>query len=105
MRRALKAWNVEVCVFGHTPEALGPEGVTSAKGKRLVRVDVGINPLYDYSKGAWLEIRRDGGEFAFTAHRVEGDATPLFRKKLLSSRETRALDARGSGDTPCRKAE
>lgn len=102
--RSLKAWGAEVCVFGHTPGALGPEGKIARRGRKLVCIDTGFNPLYNHSRGAYLEIARDGAELVFSAHPLDAPAEPLFRRRAPRSSAAPRRPAHG-GAAPARKVK
>jgi calcineurin-like phosphoesterase family protein len=73
-------------VFGHDPGAFANKGTIQTKaGGNLFLIDVGMTPVFDYSRGALLLIDRQGGNDVATSldaagvrHEVwRGPATPL----------------------------
>lgn len=90
--RALKAWGVSAVAFGHSAEAFGETGRIAARGKRLVKLDLGMTPAYGHSRGGCLEILREGARFVFTALYPDRPAETLFRKVTLPEAAFRALE-------------
>lgn len=55
------ALGVKHIVFGHDPNALGAKGaIATAFGGALVRIDCGMSPGVDYSKGKLLRVTQQG---------------------------------------------
>lgn len=102
--RALKAWGVAAVAFGHSTEAFGETGRITAKGKRLVKLDIGMTPAYGHSRGGCLEIRREGARFVFTALYPDRPAETLFCRATLPAAAMRALELDARSREPNRKA-
>ena len=65
-------------MFGHDPHALGPEGsIATAQGGALVRIDCGMSPAVDYSKGVLLRVRSVAGHDVADALAADGSVTQL----------------------------
>lgn len=57
------ALGVRHLVFGHDPNAIGPRGVIGvAQDGLLLRIDCGMSPDVDDSKGCILRVRREGSD-------------------------------------------
>jgi len=66
-------------VFGHDPGAF-TKGVLEEKFEgRIFRIDVGMTPSVDYSKGALLLIDRQGGSDVATSLDADGKRQELWR--------------------------
>ena len=75
--RALGAGHI---VFGHDPNALGPRGaIATAESGLLFRIDCGLSPDVNDSKGAILRIRRDGASDVAESLDAEGTVLELWR--------------------------
>jgi hypothetical protein len=73
---ALKASHI---VFGHDPGSF-KEGVIAEKhGGRIFRIDVGMTPTVNYSKGALLLIDRSGAGEVATSLDADGNRRELWR--------------------------
>jgi hypothetical protein len=76
----LAALGVDHIVFGHTPSALGPSGAIAIDTSgALFRIDVGMSPAVDDSKGALLRITHDGADEVATELRADGTTRALWR--------------------------
>jgi hypothetical protein len=78
--RFAQAVGAKHIVFGHQPDALGPQGeIASGFGGVLFRIDCGMSPTVDYSAGRLLRIRRDGTVDVAESLDPSGSATELWR--------------------------
>jgi hypothetical protein len=70
---------VDHIVFGHSPHALGADG-TIAVGNdgAVLRIDCGMSPGVDYSKGEVLRIRTESGASVADAISASGTARQLL---------------------------
>lgn len=60
---AAQALGVDHIVFGHDPNALGARGaIAAAQAKALIRIDCGMSPDVDDSRGALLHVHRDASD-------------------------------------------
>ena len=74
------ALGVSHIVFGHTPTALGAMGtIQSANSHLLFRIDCGMSPAVDYSKGYLFRLTHDGTDEVATALAADGTTSELFR--------------------------
>lgn len=79
-RREADAMGVSHIVFGHTPDALGPRGtIVTAQNGLLFRIDVGMSPAVDDSRGALLEVTHDSADEVATELRADGKAREVWR--------------------------
>ncbi len=77
---ASRALGVAHFVFGHTPSALGPRGaIATAADGALVRIDCGMSPGVDDSRGALLRVRVVDGHEVADALDADGRAHTLWR--------------------------
>jgi hypothetical protein len=80
-QRNAAALGVRRIVFGHDPNALGARGaIAVAYGGTLLRIDCGLSPYVNDSKGRLLRARREGAETVVESLSPDGDATQLFRE-------------------------
>ena len=78
-RNAL-ALEVAHIVFGHTPDALGPSGsIAVAENGVLFRIDTGMSPAVNDSRGALLEVLHDGPDEVARELRADGSTRDLWR--------------------------
>jgi hypothetical protein len=76
--RYAHAVGAEHLVFGHSPHSLGPDGViATGQDGALFRIDCGMSPAVDYSKGALLRVRRQGGQDVVEALSADGSVKGL----------------------------
>lgn len=67
-------------VFGHQPDALGPRGeIAVAYGGVLFRIDCGMSPLVDDSRGRMLRIRREANVDVAESLSPDGSAREIWR--------------------------
>ena len=66
-------------VFGHDPGAFRKGQIEEKFGGRIFRIDVGMTPPVNYSKGALLFIDRQGGTDAATSLDADGTRKELWR--------------------------
>ena len=66
-------------VFGHDPGAFKKGQIEEKFGGRIFRIDVGMTPPVDYSKGALLFIDRQGGTDVATSLDADGTRKELWR--------------------------
>jgi hypothetical protein len=67
-------------VFGHDPHALGPKGrIAVGQAGSLMRIDCGMSPEVDFSRGALLRVRHSDGEDVAEAVAADGSVTELWR--------------------------
>ena len=67
-------------VFGHQPDALGPRGeIGLAYGGALLRIDCGMSPDVDDSRGRMLRIRRDGSADVAESLAPDGSVREIWR--------------------------
>lgn len=67
-------------VFGHQPDALGPRGeIAVGFGGTLFRIDCGMSPNVDDSRGRMLRVRRDGDEDVAESLDPNGSAREIWR--------------------------
>jgi hypothetical protein len=66
-------------VFGHDPGAFKKGQIEDKFGGRIFRIDVGMTPPVDYSKGALLFIDRQGGTDVATSLDADGTRKELWR--------------------------
>jgi hypothetical protein len=66
-------------VFGHDPGAFRKGQIEEKFGGRIFRIDVGMTPPVDYSKGALLFIDRQGGTDVATSLDADGTRKELWR--------------------------
>ena len=71
-------------VFGHDPGAFKEGQIVEKYGGRIFRIDVGMTPSVNYSKGALLLIDRQGGEEVATSLDADGNRIQLWRGPLRS---------------------
>lgn len=77
-----RALGVEHFVFGHTPSALGARGAIAIDGPAtLVRIDCGMSPGVDDSRGSLLRIRVENGREVAEALTPDGRARELWRAR------------------------
>jgi hypothetical protein len=70
----------EHLVMGHDPHALGPAGAIAATSDASVlRVDCGMSPDVDDSRGALLRVRHEGADDVAEALDADGGVTLLWR--------------------------
>jgi hypothetical protein len=75
-----QALSVTHFVFGHTPSALGARGAIALDGPAaLVRIDCGMSPGVDDSRGSLLRIRVEAGREVAEALTPDGRARELWR--------------------------
>jgi hypothetical protein len=72
---ALKASHI---VFGHDPGVLTEGQIVERYGGRIFRIDVGMTPTVNYSKGALLLIDRRGGTEVATSLDADGNRKQLW---------------------------
>lgn len=73
------ALGVKHIVFGHDPSALGPKGkIAVAQNEVLTRIDCGMSPTIDYSKGMIFHITQQGTKDVAEQLDPKGKVTPLF---------------------------
>lgn len=78
--RNAAALGVRHIVFGHDPNALGPRGaIAVAFDASLFRIDCGLSPYVDDSKGRLLRVRREGAFEVVESLAPGGDVTALAR--------------------------
>lgn len=78
--RNAAALGVRHIVFGHDPNALGPRGaIAAAFGGTLYRIDCGLSPYVDDSKGRLFRVRREGPDEVVESLAPGGDVTVLAR--------------------------
>ncbi len=78
--RNAAALGVRHIVFGHDPNALGPRGAIAAVfGGTLYRIDCGLSPYVDDSKGRLLRVRREGPDEVVESLAPGGDVVVLGR--------------------------
>jgi hypothetical protein len=66
-------------VFGHDPGAFRKGQIEEKFGGRIFRIDVGMTPPVNYSKGALLLIDRQGGTDVASSLEADGARTELWR--------------------------
>jgi len=66
-------------VFGHDPGAFKKGQIEEKFGGRIFRIDVGMTPPVNYSKGALLFIDRQGGNDVATSLDADGKRQELWR--------------------------
>lgn len=66
-------------VFGHDPGAFRKGQIEEKFGGRIFRIDVGMTPPVNYSKGALLFIDRQGGTDVATTLDADGTRKELWR--------------------------
>jgi hypothetical protein len=66
-------------VFGHDPGAFRKGQIEEKFGGRIFRIDVGMTPPVNYSKGALLLIDRQGGTDVATSLDADGTRKELWR--------------------------
>lgn len=77
-----RALGVAHFVFGHTPSALGARGAIALDGEAaLVRIDCGMSPGVDDSRGSLLRIRVEGGHEIAEALTSDGGVRELWRAR------------------------
>lgn len=74
-----EALGVEHIVFGHDPSAIGRKGSIANIGGIVFRIDCGMTPSVDYSDGALLRVRHDGGREVAEELLVDGRTRELWR--------------------------
>lgn len=75
-----RALDVDHFVFGHTPSALGARGaIAVAADGALVRIDCGMSPNVDDSRGALLRVRVDGGREVAESLGADGAVRVVWR--------------------------
>lgn len=73
------ALGVRHIVFGHDPSALGPKGkIAVAQENVLVRIDCGMSPDVDYSKGMLLRVVKKGTDDVVEQIDASGKTKALF---------------------------
>ena len=77
--RDLAALGVKHIVFGHDPGAFKRGKIDLRYGGKVFRIDVGMSPGVNYSKGALLLIDRQGSQDVATALDADGKKTELWR--------------------------
>jgi hypothetical protein len=76
--RYAHAVGAEHIVFGHSPHSIGPDGViATAQNGALFRIDCGMSPAVDYSQGALLRVRNEGGQEVVEALSADGSVQGL----------------------------
>lgn len=76
---ATTALGVDHVVFGHDPNALGPRGaIAVADHGALLRIDCGMSPDVDDSRGVLLRVRTDGATDVAEALDADGHVTRLL---------------------------
>ncbi len=79
-RRNAAALGVQHIVFGHDPNALGPRGAIAALyDGSLYRIDCGLSPYVDDSKGRLLRVRAEGPDEVVESLAPGGDVTVISR--------------------------
>jgi hypothetical protein len=73
---ALKASHI---VFGHDPGAFTKGEIVEKHGGKIFRIDVGMTPAVNYSKGALLLIDRQGTTEVATSLDADGNRKQLWR--------------------------
>jgi len=73
---AVKAGHI---VFGHDPGAFKKGQIEEKFGGRIFRIDVGMTPPVNYSKGALLFVDRQGGTDVATSLDADGARKELWR--------------------------
>ena len=74
------ALGVKHIVFGHDPNALGPKGaIAVAFGNALVRIDCGMSPGVDDSKGKLLRVTQQGATDVVDELDPAGASRALFQ--------------------------
>jgi hypothetical protein len=77
-----RALGVQHLVFGHTPSALGARGSIAINGEAaLVRIDCGMSPGVDDSRGSMLRVRVDAGHEVAEALAADGSTRVLWRSR------------------------
>lgn len=72
---ATTALAVDHVVFGHSPHALGPDGaIAVANAGALFRIDCGMSPDVDYSRGEVLRVHATGAQEQVDAVTASGAA-------------------------------
>jgi hypothetical protein len=71
-------------VFGHDPGAFQKGQIEEKFGGRIFRIDVGMTPSVNYSKGALLFIDRQGGNDVATSLDADGTRKELWRGPAAS---------------------
>jgi hypothetical protein len=67
-------------VFGHDPNALGPSGeIALGYDAALLRIDCGMSPAVDDSKGRLLRVWADGGDEVAESLEPDGEVVELWR--------------------------
>ncbi len=79
-QRNAAALGVRHIVFGHDPNALGPRGAIAAVyGGTLYRIDCGLSPYVDDSKGRLFRVHAEGPYEVVESLAPGGDVTVLSR--------------------------
>jgi hypothetical protein len=74
------ALGVKHIVFGHQPDALGPAGaIGSGYSGALFRIDCGMSPQIDDSKGCLLRVKHSAAEDVADSLDQKGRVTELWR--------------------------
>ena len=74
------ALGVKHIVFGHDPNALGPKGaIATSFGNALVRIDCGMSPGVDDSKGKLLRVTQQGTNDVVDELDPSGASRALFQ--------------------------
>jgi hypothetical protein len=74
------ALGVKHIVFGHQPDGLGPAGaIASGYSGALFRIDCGMSPQIDDSKGCLLRVKHSAGEDVAESLDQKGRVTELWR--------------------------
>lgn len=77
-----RALGVAHFVFGHTPSALGARGAIALDGPAtLFRIDCGMSPGVDDSRGSLLRVRVEGGRDVAEALTSDGRVQELWRAR------------------------
>ena len=66
-------------VFGHDPGAFQKGQIEERFGGRIFRIDVGMTPVFDYSRGELMLIDRQGGTDVVTAADATGKRREVWR--------------------------
>jgi hypothetical protein len=77
--RNIAALGAAHIVFGHDPGAFKEGEIAEKFGGRIFRIDVGMTPTVNYSKGALLLIDRQGGQEVATSLDADGTRRELWR--------------------------
>lgn len=91
----LKSLGIMGVIFGHTPGAMGTKGRVNTKDNRLVAIDIGMTPVYGYSKGGGLIISADtNDQLIFRAVYPDSPEELLFSVKMPASAYSQPVRAK-----------